>query len=115
MPDTPRPYDFTDPQADRRTGGSPAMPDTQTTERRAVEKWLAQWGIHNDAEIGGLLDALERAHLDALTAAVEAMPPWLRTDDEAGKAAGETGAIDVVERVAVLAILRGEQWTDPKG
>jgi hypothetical protein len=48
-------------------------------------------------------------HIDALTAAVEAMPPWLRTDEEAGIAAGETGAIDVVERAAVLAILRGEQ------
>jgi hypothetical protein len=49
------------------------------------------------------------AHIDALTAAVEALPPWLRTDEEAGIAAGETGAIDVVERSAVLAILRGEQ------
>jgi hypothetical protein len=35
MPDTPRPYDFVDPQADRR--GKPTMPDTpEMAERKAL-------------------------------------------------------------------------------
>jgi hypothetical protein len=32
-----------------------------TPERLAVEKWLAQWGIHKDGEILGLLDSIEAA------------------------------------------------------
>lgn len=42
--------------------------------RRAVEAWLAQWGIHNDGEIYGLLDALEDASL--------AIPPTCTHADE---------------------------------
>jgi hypothetical protein len=134
MPDT-RPYDFVDPQADRRTGGSPTMPDTphdvaghfpyhkyphpddhthgsptmpdtltpeDLAAMRKRDTSVLQWpGFPRDWK----LDAAEKdrrallRHIDALTAAVEALYVFPEPDSQDG----------LIDRAAVLAILRGAE------
>ena len=40
-----------------------------------------------------------------IRAAVEGLPPWLRVNEATGAAIGELGAVDVVDRGAVLAAI----------
>jgi hypothetical protein len=97
MPDMPRPYDFTDPQADRRTGGSPTMPDMLSREE--LDAHRAYLALHRpDCRCTG---SRLLVHIDALTGAVEAL---LRAWEN------NRYTEDVTEEVAaVLAILRGKK------
>ena len=93
------PYTF-----DGAVAGSPTMPDTLTREelariRQRDENWSGE-GVDAEWYSGDMDRRALLAHIDALTAAVEALPN--------AEAFGQEWTI-MVDRAAVLAILRGEQ------
>jgi hypothetical protein len=84
--------------------GSPTMPDTLTEiPDDVLDTFIAGLDSPNHSPESRrawcrlFLRDMSLAHIDALTAAVEALPGW-RDDDDG-----------LIDRAAVIAILRGEQ------
>jgi hypothetical protein len=85
------------------------MPDTLSREA-AIDKLFAlmDGDVVPEALVGDVLDRYARAHIDALTAAVEGVIFDLPIGDDVTYSRGYSAGV-AASRAAVLAILRGEQ------